>query len=235
MAEARVLIVEDDPATQRQVQGHLEAEGFNVRLVSDGQQALDAAFSYSPDLVVLDIDLPFPARGDKLDGLRVLELLREDSAVPIIMLTGTSLASVKVFALEIGADDYLTKPFDARELTARIRAVLRRRDNSPVETILEQGNLRIDPGARRVWRDNREIYLTAIEFELLRTLVRRPGWVFSRTQLIRSVWGHEHFGDERVVDTHIGHLRKKIEADPKRPQFIVTVHGSGYRFEKAAG
>lgn len=231
MSNAKILVVEDDPDTLRTVTAHLQRDGFLVRGAADSRVALKEAYDFRPDLVVLDIDLPNPS-GESLDGLRLLEILREESETPVVMLTATSSPSVKVYALTIGADDYVTKPFDVRELVARIRAILKRAGLlGRKERTLSFRRLTIDPDARRVWKDGKEVNLTPLEFDILLVLARRPGWVFSRSQLIRGAWKFDRYGDERVVDTHISHLRQKIEEDASHPELILTVHGAGYRFE----
>ena len=227
-------MVEDDAKVQALVRRRLESEGARVEVAADCAAAIEKSFQFQPDLVVLDIDLPDTSGGlgERMDGLRVLEQLRRKMSVPVVMLTRTTSISVKVLALNIGADDFVTKPFDSEELVARIRAVLRRGSGVAAEgSILAFRQLKIDPKTCRVWKSEREIKLTALELSLLLVLAKRPGWVFSREQLIRGAWEFDRYGDERVVDTHIGHLRKKIEDNPSRPTLIVTVHGVGYRFE----
>ena len=234
MRAMNILIVDDDRELTSSLGSSLEQEGFSVDIARDGESALVIARDISPDLVVLDIDLPVDLMksGQRMDGISVLRLLREKSDVPVLMLTSTSLDSVKVFTLELGADDYLTKPFNPQELIARIRAILRRNKSaSGAEDVLIFGELHIDPGARKVWKNGCVIDLTYIEFELLLTLARRPGQVFSREQLLERAWKHARFGSERVVDTHMGNLRQKIEDDPASPVWITTVRGVGYRFE----
>ena len=229
---AKILVVEDDERTAGQLRQDLLDDGFLVKCVSDGLSALERIHEFQPDLVVLDIDLSMAVSSQYMDGLKLLEKLRRDSEVPVLMLTGTSAPSVKVFALTIGADDYLTKPFDQRELTARIRSILRRgRLRVASGGVLEFDGLRIDPRGRKVWKSGAEVHLTNLEFEILLAMAKRPGWVFSREQLILTAWKFDRYGDERVVDTHVAQLRKKIEDDPLHPKVVVTVRGVGYRLD----
>ncbi len=232
MAQPKILVVEDDRETTKEIQTGLEVQGFEVRVARDGVSALEQAYDFLPDLMVVDIDLSSGGGpgGNAMDGLTLLESLRRESTTPVMMLTGTTAASVKVFALTIGADDYLTKPFDMRELIARIRAILRRA-NPKSDKLLTFKSVAIDPAARRVWKKGKEVHLSPLEFDILLSLAKRPGWAFSRPQLIRQAWKFDRYGDERVVDTHIGIIRKKLEDVPSRPTIVVTVRGIGYRFE----
>ena len=222
----KILVVDDEPNIVDTVQAYLEKEGYTVYTAMDGPSALKAARAFRPDLIVLDIMLP------GMDGLEVLRRLRQESEVYVLMLTAKAEETDKVVGLSVGADDYLTKPFSPRELVARVKAILRRgRGAGPGEPVLAFRRLRIDPGARRVWKDDEAVELTPIEFDLLLALARHAGRVLSREQLIEQVWGYDYYGDERVVDVHIGRLRKKVEDDPSHPTLIVTVRGVGYRFE----
>jgi two-component system alkaline phosphatase synthesis response regulator PhoP len=221
-----ILVVDDEPTILDTVQAYLEREGYTVHTAQDGLQALKAARAYRPHLIVLDIMLP------GIDGLEVLRRLRQETDVYVLMLTARADETDKIVGLTVGADDYLTKPFSPRELVARVKAILRRgRGAGPGEPALVFAGLRIDPGSRRVWRDDELVDLTPIEFDLLYTLARNQGRVLGRGQLIEQVWGYDYYGDERIVDVHIGRLRKKIENDPANPVFITTVRGAGYRFE----
>lgn len=221
-----ILVVDDEPTILNTVQAYLEREGYTVHTALDGASGLKAARAFRPDLVVLDIMLP------GMDGLEVLRRLRQESDVYVLMLTAKADEMDKVVGLTVGADDYLTKPFSPRELVARVKAVLRRgRDASLGEPAMSFGGLRIEPDAHRVWKDDAPLDLTPIEFDLLYALARHRNRVLSREQLIEHVWGYDYFGDERVVDVHIGRLRKKVEDDPSDPSLIVTVRGAGYRFE----
>lgn len=229
----RVLIVDDDAVLMRDAKARLEKQGFHVFGASDGRSALDLAKAENPDLVVLDINFPDsnPRQGSPMDGIEVLRVLRESSTAPIVMMSATNIPSIKVMALTLGADDYVPKPVDLNELTARIEAILRRSgDGASEEPVLNYRRLRLDPGERRVWKDGQPVELTAIEFDLLHTLAKRPEHVFSRDRLIDLAW-KDTVCVPKAVDVHIAHIRKKIEDEPSRPAFIVTVRGSGYRFE----
>ncbi|MBI2424232.1 MAG: response regulator transcription factor [Candidatus Hydrogenedentes bacterium] len=233
MAETRILVVDDDHEVAEKVRKLLTREGYAVDCVGDGDAALKRIVQFEPNLVILDITLPF-ARDEKdgLDGIDILRRVREEYETPVLMLSATSVGAVKVMALTMGADDYLTKPFNPQELLARVGAILRRARNSiPGDGTLEFEGLRIEPQTRRVWKGESPVDLTVIEFELLYTLARRPGLIFSRDQLIENAWKHSYYGVPKVVDVHIGHIRRKIEDDPTAPRYIVTVRGLGYRFE----
>lgn len=224
----KILIVEDELTLLRTVQAYLKEEGYTVYPASDGEEALRAARVFQPDLIILDLMLP------GIDGLEVLRRLRQESNVYVLILTAKAEETDKVIGLSMGADDYVTKPFSPRELVARVKAILRRgrtQEADVGEPALIFQHLRIDPEARRVWNDDEPVDLTPIEFDLLYALARHRGRVLSREQLIEHVWGYDYYGDERVVDVHIGHLRKKIEDDPSEPALITTVRGVGYRFE----
>jgi two-component system alkaline phosphatase synthesis response regulator PhoP len=221
-----ILVVDDEPTLLTTVRVYLEQEGYLVHTALDGPSALKAARAFRPHLIVLDIMLP------GIDGLEVLRRLRQESDVYVLMLTARADETDKIVGLTVGADDYLTKPFSPRELAARVKAILRRdRGVGPGEPTLAFIRLRIDPEARRAWKDNELLDLTPIEFDLLYALARHRGRVLSREQLVEQVWGHDYYSDERVVDVHIGRLRKKIQDDPANPTLIVTVRGAGYRFE----
>lgn len=228
MNDQRILVVDDERTILDTVRVYLEQAGFQVETAMDGRSALSLERAFRPDLVVLDIMLP------ELDGLEVLRRLRQTSSVYILMLTARADEVDKIVGLGMGADDYMTKPFSPRELVARIRAVLRRaRGSDEGEPPYLFERLRFDPDARRIWKDGEEITLTQIEYDLASALARNAGRVLSRDQLIEQVWGHDYYGDERVVDVHIGRVRKKLEDDPAEPTLIVTVRGAGYRFEDA--
>jgi len=221
---AKILIVDDEQSILDLVTAYLRREGYEVHTAMSGPAGLKAARSYKPDLIVLDIMLP------GMDGIEVLTHLRRESDVYVIMLTAKSEETDKIVGLSVGADDYLTKPFSPRELVARIKAALRRlRDGvGPAEaTNLAFRHVRIDTGSREVWVDDQAVSLTATEFDLLKTLAQHRGMVLSREQLLQQVWGYDFYGEERVVDVHIGHIRQKLGDD----EFIVTVRGVGYRFE----
>ena len=226
MSQSKILIVDDEPNILQTVRAYLEREGYAVQSASDGAAALKLAYVFQPDLIVLDIMLP------GIDGLEVLRQLRQTSDVYVLLLTATADETDKIVGLTVGADDYLTKPFSPRELVARIKAILRRgRGNEPGERVLIVSSLRIDPESRQVWKESQLIDLTTIEFDILHALARHPGRVLSREQLIEQVWGYDYYGDERVVDVHIGRLRKKLDDDAGKPETIVTVRGVGYRLE----
>jgi two-component system alkaline phosphatase synthesis response regulator PhoP len=226
MNKTRILIVDDEPLITKTLQAYLEQEGFSVDVAADGDSALKLARTGHPRLVVLDIMLP------GMDGLEVLRRLRQESDVYVLMLTARADETDKIVGLNMGADDYLTKPFSPRELIARIKAVLRRgRAPSAGEGALTFQHLRIDPEGRQVWKDGAAVDLTAIEFDLLRVLALNRSRVLSREQLIEQVWGYDYYGDDRVVDVHIARLRKKLEDDPDNPRLVVTVRGAGYRLE----
>jgi len=226
MSQARILLVDDEPAIVETVRAYLEAEGYTVQTASDGPGALTLARSFHPDILVLDLMLP------GLDGLEVLRRLRQVSDVYVLLLTAKTHETDKVVGLTMGADDYVTKPFSPRELVARVKALLRRgRSSGAGDAVLIFHRLRLDPQARRVWKDAASIELTPLEFDLLYALARYRGRVLSREQLIEQVWGYDYYGEDRVVDVHLGRIRKKLEDDATTPRLIVTVRGAGYRFE----
>src|SRR5579859_6960268 len=227
---ARILLVDDEQPIQTLLSYPLRKEGYEVVQATDGQQALDRFDEQVFDLVVLDLMLP------KVDGLEVCRRLRSRSSVPIIMLTAKSEEIDKVVGLELGADDYITKPFSLREFSSRIKAALRRAELSrpaetqPDEAPLEIGEVRIDFPKRTVRIRGDEAQLTFVEFEILAALVRAPGRVFTRDMLLSRIWGDAAYRDPRTIDVHIRHLREKIERDPKDPDYLFTVRGVGYRF-----
>jgi len=217
-----VLIVEDEAAIRELVAFHLETAGFAVRQAGDGEQGLASALSDPPDLIVLDLMLP------GMDGVALLQSLRKVSRVPVVMLTARAEEADRVRGLELGADDYVAKPFSPRELVARIRAVLRRAE--PQSDHLSAGGVELDVTAHRCFVGGRERELTLTEFGILHTLMERPGQVLTREMLLEKVWGYDYFGDARTVDVHVRHLREKVEAEPSQPRLIETVRGVGYRF-----
>ncbi len=228
MPTTKILVVDDEPTIVNTVSAYLEREGFAVHTALDGSTALEIARSFQPDLIVLDIMLP------GMDGLELLNRLRRDSDVYVLLLTAKTEETDKIVGLTMGADDYMTKPFSPRELVARVKAILRRERSVQThqhEASLDFERLRIDLDGRRVWKDGQEVECTPIEFDLLYALARHPGLVLSREQLIEQVWNYDYYGDERVVDAHIGRLRKKIEDDPAHPTLVITVRSAGYRFE----
>ena len=222
----KILVVDDETTLVNTVRSYLEQEGYAVQTAYDGRSALHAFRTFKPDLVVLDIMLP------GIDGLEVLRRLRQESDVYVIMLTAKADETDRVVGLTMGADDYVTKPFSPRELVARVKASLRRLgDAAGAKTELVSRRLRLDGDARLAWIDGRPLDLTPIEFDLLQALMHHHGRALSREQLIEHVWGYDYYSDERVVDVHVGRLRKKIEDDPTSPTIITTVWGVGYRFE----
>ncbi len=226
---ARILLVDDEQSIQTLLSYPLRKDGYEVVQASDGRQALDRFAEQPFDLVVLDVMLP------QLDGLEVCRRLRARSAVPIIMLTAKAEEIDKVVGLELGADDYITKPFSMREFRSRIKAALRRADMQPApeqetEPPLEVGDLAVDFGKRSVAVRGGDVSLTFVEFEILGALARNPGRVFTRDQLLSRIWGDAAYRDPRTIDVHIRHLREKLESDAKSPEYIFTVRGVGYRF-----
>jgi two-component system alkaline phosphatase synthesis response regulator PhoP len=223
MLKAKILVIDDEPSILNLVTAYLRSEGFDYHTAIDGPSGLKAARVFHPDLIVLDIMLP------GMDGIELLNQLRRESNVYVIMLTARTEETDKIVGLSIGADDYMTKPFSPRELMARIKAALRRMQRSAEQKDrhpLVFSHIRIDPGSRKVWVGNIEPQLTGMEFDLLYWLAAQPEIVLTREQLLERIWGTEYFGDLRVVDVHIGHLRSKIGND-----FIQTVRGVGFRFE----
>ena len=226
-----ILLVDDEDAVQKLLAYPLERDGFRVVLARDGEEALDRFGEENPDLVVLDIMLPH------LDGLEVCKRLRARSTVPIIMLTARDDELDKVVGLELGADDYITKPFSIHEFRSRVRALLRRAKLPPYQgedggEVISSGPLRIDVARRIVELDGQSVQLTYVEFELLRTMASHPGRVFSRKMLLEELWGGSDYREPRTIDVHVRHLREKLEQDPREPEFIHTVRGVGYRFRE---
>lgn len=220
--EVRVLVVDDDAALAEMIGIVLHSEGFATDTVVDGAAAVEAFRSTQPDLVLLDLMLP------GMDGIEICRRIREESGVPIVMLTAKSDTADVVQGLEAGADDYIPKPFKPKELVARVRARLRRQDEGSAEH-LQIGDLTIDVAGHRVLRGEEPINLTPLEFDLLVALARKPWQVFSREVLLEQVWGYRHQADTRLVNVHVQRLRAKVEKDPERPQVVVTVRGVGYR------
>ncbi len=225
-----ILLVDDEDAIQKLLSFPLQKDGYRVVEARDGEAALQRFEEEEIDLVVLDLALP------KLDGLEVCRRLRARSPVPIIMLTARDEEIDKVIGLEIGADDYITKPFSIREFRSRVRALLRRVSLSPPASFgaaIEIGPLRVDPARRRIEVEGQSKELTYVEFELLRFLAEQPGHVFSRLDLLEKIWGSSQFRDPRTVDVHVRHLREKLERDPSKPELILTVRGVGYRLRES--
>ncbi|NLX90215.1 MAG: response regulator transcription factor [Firmicutes bacterium] len=224
----KILLVEDEKTLSKALKFSLEKEGFIVTVAYDGEEALEAVSRDEPQLIILDLMLP------KIDGFEVCRTIRRESDVPIIMLTARDEDIDKILGLELGADDYMTKPFNTRELLSRIRAILRRTahhtfsDNKMVRV----GDIEIDLIKHRVSVKGREVSLTSKEYALLSFLASNPGRVFPRDMLLEEIWGYEYCGDARTVDVHIRHLREKIEESPAEPHYILTVWGTGYKFKE---
>jgi len=228
MAESKILVVEDDINLSATLKYNLLKEGYTVVTAADGVQAVEIARRQEPDLIVLDVMLP------KLNGFEVCRILRKDFNIPIMMLTAKTDEVDKIVGLEIGADDYMTKPFSIRELLARLRAMLRRSGMSGFRqneepALLKIGDLEIDTRRHQACYKNSPLNITPKEYDLLLFLARSRGFVFSREQLLEKVWGYDYSGDTRTVDVHISWLRQKIEVDPKNPEYILTVRGAGYK------
>ena len=223
--KGRILVVEDDPGIVRAVKAYLEQEGFDVAVAADGLLALKAALTETPTLIVLDWMLP------SLDGLEFMRRLRQEQRTPVIMLTARTEENDRILGLELGADDYVTKPFSPRELVARVKAVLRRTESPPEggDEILTAGALHLDLGKRTVNRNGVPLELTLLEFKLLHALMSQPGRVFSRDELLSRVWGSDFTGVDRVVDVHISHLRRRLGDDPEAPMLVLTIRGVGYK------
>lgn len=220
-----ILVVDDEPKIVRLARDYLEKGNFRVLPVHDGLSALAAARQEKPDLIVLDLNLP------GMDGIDVCRVLRRESSVPIIMLTARVEETDRLIGLEVGADDYIVKPFSPRELVARVRAVLRRTQGEVQSTgLIRLGALEIDLNGHHVTRDRETVKLTRIEFSLLATLAQHPGQTFSRAQLIQRLHGADDSGFDRSIDAHIKNLRRKLEDDPADPRYIQTVYGIGYKF-----
>jgi DNA-binding response OmpR family regulator len=226
---ARILLVDDEQSIQTLLSYPLRKDGYHVTSAQDGSEALQRFSEARFDLVVLDLMLP------KVDGVEVCRQLRSRSQVPIIMLTAKGSEMDKVAGLEVGADDYITKPFSMREFRSRVKAALRRSrmvGELPSEESIDSGDLKIDFGRRMVTLREEEIRVTYVEFEILGALARSPGRVLSRETLLEHVWGDSKYRDPRTVDVHIRHLREKLELEPKDPEFLFTVRGVGYRFRE---
>ncbi|MBA5245323.1 DNA-binding response regulator [Corynebacterium sp. HMSC05H05] len=222
----KILVVDDDPAINEMLTIVLEAEGFQTSSVTDGAEAVPAFRSFDPDLILLDLMLP------GMNGIDICREIRKESAVPVVMLTAKTDTVDVVLGLESGADDYITKPFKPKELVARIRARLRRTDETPAD-VFEVGDLTVDVPQHTVTRGDEEIQLTPLEFDLLVEMARKPNQVHSREELLESVWGYRNASDTRLVNVHVQRLRSKIEHDPENPEIILTVRGVGYKTGKS--
>ena len=225
----KILVVDDERVMVKGIKFNLENEGYQVETGSDGEEAVEKARAGQFDLIILDLMMP------KIDGLQACMRIREFSNVPIIMLTAKGEDTDKIMGFECGADDYITKPFNLLELKARVRALLRRSgaaEQKKAEAVLTAGHIRLDAAARAAWRDGAPVELTAKEFDLMELLLRNPGRVYSRENLLNVVWGYEYIGDYRTVDVHVRRLREKLELDPASPEFIRTKWGVGYYLAK---
>ena len=222
---AKILVVDDERVLVKGIKFNLESEGYQVEVGYDGEEAVELARNGSFDLIILDLMMP------KIDGLQACMRIREFSNVPVIMLTARSEDTDKIIGFECGADDYITKPFNILEVKARVRALLRRagvaaqRDKN---TRLTMGHIVIDSDERSAWKEGKSVDLTAKEFDLIELLMRNPGRVYSRENLLNVVWGYEYAGDYRTVDVHVRRLREKLELDPTNPEYILTKWGVGY-------
>lgn len=231
MTEQTILVVDDEEAIAEAVRARLESEGFQVVVAGDGPEAIGLCEQVHPDLVVLDLMLP------GMDGLEVCRQIQRDRWVPVLMLTARTEEADKVAGFAVGADDYLTKPFSLRELVVRVRAILRRMERIgalPADEPIDRAGLAIDQARRTVAVDGSHVQLTPLEFEILLTLARTPGVVFTREQLMDKVWGYRDYAGGRVVDSHVARIRRKMGEDGTEPRFIRTVHGVGYAFRAPA-
>lgn len=224
LSSNKILIIDDEKQIVEIVKAYLEREGYHTVVAYDGKTGLNLARKENPALIILDLMLP------EISGWDVCRALRSESNVPIIMLTARDDTTDKIVGLELGADDYVSKPFDPKELVSRVKAVLRRYSAQSKQSLINIAELSIDLEKRYVRRGDVEIQLTALEFELLRVLAQNPGRVYSRMQLLDKMQGDAYEGYERTIDSHIKNLRKKIEPDPEHPQYIITVYGVGYKF-----
>jgi DNA-binding response OmpR family regulator len=231
VTEQTILVVDDEEAIAEAVRARLQSEGFQVVVAGDGPEAIGLCEQVHPDLVVLDLMLP------GMDGLEVCRQIQRDRWVPVLMLTARTEEADKVAGFAVGADDYLTKPFSLRELVVRVRAILRRMERIgalPADEPIDHAGLAIDQARRTVALDGTNIQLTPLEFEILLTLARTPGVVFTREQLMDKVWGYRDYAGGRVVDSHVARIRRKMGEDGVEPRFIRTVHGVGYAFREPA-
>ena len=228
----KILVVDDEKVLVKGIKFNLESEGYQVEAAYDGEAAVELARTGSFDLIILDLMMP------KIDGLQACMRIREFSNVPVIMLTARSEDTDKIIGFECGADDYITKPFNILELKARVRALLRRsgmaaQSQREKRGRLTMGHIALDPDERSAWKDGTPVDMTAKEFDLMELLMRNPGRVFSRENLLNVVWGYEYAGDYRTVDVHVRRLREKLELDPAHPMYILTKWGVGYYLKNA--
>ena len=234
--QERILVADDEASIRRILETRLKMVGYEVITAADGEEALEAFQKHNPDLIILDVMMP------KMDGYGVTREVRRNSDVPIIILTALGDVSERITGLELGADDYVVKPFSPKELEARVKAVLRRTLNKEISTttskiaknVIKTGNIKIDTARRQVFRNNERIRLTGMEFSLLELLVNNSGQAFSRNDILQHVWAYppDHRIDTRVVDVHISRLRSKLETDPTNPELILTARGMGYMFQR---
>ena len=225
-----ILVVDDEPQIVRLVRSYLEADGFRVVTASDGQQALHVARHEKPDLVVLDVLMPH------MDGLEFTRRIRREQDVPILMLTARAEETDRIVGLELGADDYVTKPFSPREVVARVRAILRRTQTQPTSSpLLRAGSITLDQDTHTVTVSGKPVALTPTEFSILETLMTTPGRVFSRAELLEAAQGIAFDSFESTVNAHVMNMRRKLEPDPAHPRYILTVRGSGYKFDEGSG
>jgi OmpR family response regulator RpaB len=233
--QERILVVDDEASIRRILETRLKMVGYEVITAADGEEALEAFAKYNPDLVILDVMMP------KLDGYGVTREIRRTADVPIIILTALGDVSERITGLELGADDYVVKPFSPKELEARVKAVLRRTNERETvglgkvtKNVITTGNIKIDTSRRQVFRKNERIRLTGMEFSLLELLVSNSGQAYSRNEILQHVWSYpaDHKIDTRVVDVHISRLRSKLETDPANPELILTARGIGYMFQR---
>ncbi len=229
MSGKKVLVVDDDAKTVELVKLYLNRDGYRVLTAYDGNEALEIARKSQPDLIVLDLMLP------GISGLDICRILRQESEVPIIMLTALTTDDDRLKGLDLGADDYVTKPFSPRELAARVRAVLRRLPGERGPDKIEHGNLTVNFMKHEAFLEGKPLNLTPVEFKVLGTLVKEPGRVFSRAQIIEKALGYDFDGFDRTIDVHILNLRRKLEPDPRHPRYIKTVYGAGYKLMEAEG
>ncbi|MEB3285030.1 MAG: response regulator transcription factor [Candidatus Sericytochromatia bacterium] len=228
MDRQKILVIDDEASIRQIVETRLKLAGYEVMTASDGVEALEQAATHNPSLIVLDVMMP------KMDGFEVCRELRKNMTTPIIMLTAKGDITDRIAALELGADDYVVKPFSPRELEARIKAVLRRTQTDQAkQTIIQVERLVIDTGKRQVLKNNERVKLTEMEFNLLELLATNPGRAYSRSEILHQVWGYRlsQYSDTRVVDVHISRLRSKLEDDPSAPELILTARGTGYVFQ----
>ena len=232
-SQAKILIADDEASVRQVLKTRLSISGYNVMTAADGKEVLDCFHKQTPDLIVLDVMLP------KLDGYGVCQALRQESTVPIIMLTALADVSDRITGLQAGADDYMVKPFSLRELESRIRCILRRvkqatASEATPSRVIQAGSLQLDTNKRQVYRNHQLVRLTYLEFSLLELLISRAGECISRTEFLETIWGYvpQHFVEQRIVDVYMSRLREKLQESPSQPEYILTVRGRGYTFQR---